>query len=137
MQIFYNLCPHFPINRHAVFPHPLLSQRCHSDCLTELPTIWASVSSPKKIPRREFVSHLCVFLIVKVTSPETVTLFSFLFFFFFGLFRATCKAHGSSQTRGRIRASAAGLHHNQSHRGSGTASVTYTAAHGNIGSLTH
>ena len=24
VQIFYNLCPHFPINRHAVFPHPLL-----------------------------------------------------------------------------------------------------------------
>ena len=35
-------------------------------------------------------------------------------FFIFFLFRATCAAHGSSQTRGRMGAVAAGLHHSQS-----------------------
>ena len=36
------------------------------------------------------------------------------FFFFFSLFRATSMAYGGSQTRGRIGAVAAGLHHSQS-----------------------
>ena len=36
------------------------------------------------------------------------------FFFFFGLFRATLKAHGGSQVRGLIGAAAAGLYHSHS-----------------------
>ena len=36
----------------------------------------------------------------------------------FGLFRATSVAYGSSQARGRIRAAAAGLHHSHSNAGS-------------------
>ena len=39
---------------------------------------------------------------------------------FFCLFRATPVAHGGSQTRGQIRAIAAGLHHSHSHAGSET-----------------
>ena len=35
-------------------------------------------------------------------------------FFFFGIFRATPTAYGSSQARGRIGATAAGLHHSHS-----------------------
>ena len=39
---------------------------------------------------------------------------SVFFFFFFCLFRAAPMAHGGSQTRGRIRATVAGLHHSHS-----------------------
>ena len=42
---------------------------------------------------------------------EVVTL---IFFFFFGLFRATLVAYGSSQARGEIGAAAARLHHSHS-----------------------
>ena len=37
-----------------------------------------------------------------------------IFFFFFGLFRATPVAYGGSQARGRIGTTAAGLHHSYS-----------------------
>ena len=57
----------------------------------------------------------------------------FLFFFFFGLFRAIPVAYGGSQARGPIRAAPTG----QRHRHSNAASVTYTTAQGNTGSLTH
>ena len=40
------------------------------------------------------------------------------FFFFFCLFRAALVAYGSSQARGGIRATAAGLHHDHSNAGS-------------------
>ena len=53
-----------------------------------------------------------------------------LLFFFFCFFRAAPLAHGGSQTRGLIRAIAAGL------RGIWAASATYSTAHGNAGSLT-
>ena len=57
-----------------------------------------------------------------------------LFFFFFLSFsRATPTAYGGSQARGLIRAVAAGLHHSHSK----VEPVTYTTAHGNVGSLTH
>ena len=38
--------------------------------------------------------------------------------FFFWIFKAAPLAYGGSQARGRIRATAAGLHHNHSNRGS-------------------
>ena len=62
----------------------------------------------------------------------------FNFFFIILLFRATPAAHGGSQARGRIRATAASLHHShsQQHR-IRAASATHTTAHGNAGSLTH
>ena len=47
------------------------------------------------------------------------TLLSFKFFnLFFCLFKATPTAHGGSQARGLIRATAAGLHHSHSNSGS-------------------
>ena len=45
-------------------------------------------------------------------------------------------AYGSSQSRGEIRAIAAGLHHSHSNAGFQGMSATYTTAHGNAGSLT-
>ena len=42
----------------------------------------------------------------------------YLIFIFIFIFRATPVAHGSSQVRGRIRATAAGLHHSHSNVGS-------------------
>ena len=43
-----------------------------------------------------------------------------VFFMFFGLFRATPEAYGSSQARGRIGAVAAGLHHSHNNEGAKT-----------------
>jgi len=48
---------------------------------------------------------------------------------FFSLFRAAPTAHGSSQTRGQIRATAGGLHHSHSNARSQAMSATYTTAH--------
>ena len=49
--------------------------------------------------------------------PNTQTLYFILFYFLFAfcLFRAAPATHGSSQTRGRIRAAADCLHHSHSH----------------------
>ena len=58
------------------------------------------------------------------------------FFFFFGLFRATPMAYGSSQVRGRIGAVAASLHHSHSNIGSKRVRDLSTA-HGDARSLTH
>ena len=56
----------------------------------------------------------------------------------FCLFTAAPKANGSSQSRSRIRATAAGLHHSHSNVASEPhLQLTYTTAHGNVGSLTH
>ena len=49
-------------------------------------------------------------------------------------FRATPLAYGGSQARGWVADVAAGLHHSHSDRIQ-AASVTYTPAHGNTGSL--
>ena len=54
----------------------------------------------------------------------------------FCLFRATPTSYGGSQARSPIGAVAAGLCHSHSNTGS-ELSVTYTTAHGNVGSLTH
>ena len=43
---------------------------------------------------------------------------TFLFFFFFGLFRDALAAYGGSQARGPLAATAAGLHHGHSNVGS-------------------
>ena len=43
---------------------------------------------------------------------------AYYYFFFFLLFRATPMAYGSSQARGQIRATAAGLCHSHSNAGS-------------------
>ena len=45
------------------------------------------------------------------------TILGFFFFFFFGLFTAAPVAHGGSQARGWIRATATGLHHSYSNAG--------------------
>ena len=66
-------------------------------------------------------------------------LLSFFFFFVcFAISWAAPAAYGGSQARGRIGAVAAGLctPEPQQH-GIRAASVTYTTAHGNAGSLTH
>ena len=51
------------------------------------------------------------------TYTSTATQATAVRFFFFFFFRATPSAYGGSQARGRIRATAAGLHH--SHRNAG------------------
>ena len=63
----------------------------------------------------------------------------FSFPFSFSLFRVASMAYRGSQARGLIRATAASLHHSHSNGRSQiqAASVTYTTAHGNAGSLTH
>ena len=59
-----------------------------------------------------------------------------LFFFFFLLFRTIPEAYGSSQARGQIGAVAADLCHSHSNTRS-EPSASYTAGHGNAGSLAH
>ena len=59
----------------------------------------------------------------------------FIFCLFFAFSRAAPAAYGGSQSRGLIRAVAAKTTPQQ--RRIQTASATYTAAHGNAGSLTH
>ena len=61
--------------------------------------------------------------------------FIYLFIYLFSLFRATPVGYGGSQIRGGIGAVATGLQPQQ--RGTQAASVTYTTAHSNAGSLTH
>ena len=65
--------------------------------------------------------------------------FSFFLKFFFCLYRAGhTMSCGGSQARHLIKDTGAGLHHSHSNARSGNAmSVTYTAAHGNAGSLIH
>ena len=51
--------------------------------------------------------------------PHIPTFYDFeVFFFSFGLFKATPMAYGDSQARGQIRAVVAGLHHSHSNSGS-------------------
>ena len=50
-------------------------------------------------------------------------------------FRATLEAYVVFQARGQTRGTASGLHH--SHAVMQASSVTYAAAHRNVGSLTH
>jgi len=50
---------------------------------------------------------------------------------------ATPAAYGSFQARDQIGAAAAGLHHSLNNTRSYPASVTYTTADGNTGSLTY
>ena len=58
------------------------------------------------------------------------------YYYHYLLFRAAPKAYGSSQARGRIGATAAGLHHQPQQRGIWAKSAIYTTAQGNAGSLT-
>ena len=71
--------------------------------------------------------------------PSTVFLLFvvFIYLFIFCIFRAAPVAYGGSQARGLIQAVATSLHHSHSNAGSRAASATYTAAHGNTGSLIH
>ena len=59
-----------------------------------------------------------VFLCRVLISFSLSLFFFFLFFSFFLLFRAAPAAHRGSQARGRIRATAASLHHSHSNEGS-------------------
>ena len=60
---------------------------------------------------------------------------NFIYLFIY-LFRAAPEAYGSSQARGVIRVTAAGLHHSHSNTKSELRLWPTTAAHGNTGSLT-
>ena len=74
---------------------------------------------------------------LSVIEPlKKISLF-FLNLFIFCLFRATPVAYGSSQARGHIGATAAGLHHSPQQGSIRAVSATYTTAHGNTGPLTH
>ena len=75
---------------------------------------------------------------LKLFPPIPYIVFRFFVsFFVFCLFRAAPKAYGSSQARGRIGATAAGLHHSSRQRQIRAASAIHTTAHGNTGSLSH
>ena len=50
---------------------------------------------------------------------------AFFFFFFFFFLRTPCAAHGSSQARGQIRATAAGLHHSHQRQIWATSSTSH------------
>ena len=63
------------------------------------------------------IIKLWVFYFCKKWFSYLFLFFFFLSFFFF-LFEATSMAHGSSQARGWIRATAAGLYHSHSNAGS-------------------
>ena len=76
-----------------------------------------------------FVIYFTSFSPFSLFSPSSSSSFFF--------FRASPTAHGRSQARGRIGATAAGLHHSCSNNGIQAASMTYTTAHSNAGSLTH
>ena len=73
----------------------------------------------------------------------SLTIFFFLLLLFFGLFKATLTAYGSSQDRGWMEAADTGLccSHRPTpqpqHHGIWAESASYTRAHGNVGSLTH
>ena len=70
--------------------------------------------------------------------PEsTLMIYLFCLFSIFFLFRAAPEAHGSSQVRGQIRATAAGLTSQPQQCGIQATFITYTTAQGNTGSLTH
>ena len=61
----------------------------------------------------------------------------FFAFFFFCLFRAASMAYGGSQARSPIGAIATGLRQSHSNSRIWAASMIYTTAHGNVGSLNH
>ena len=100
----------------------------------------------EKIPVSRIVTHLLseeakfatdwtAYLLMLNRRGEQY-LFSFSFFLFFSLFRATDAAYGSSQARVQITAAAASLHHSTAMPDLSHA-CDYTAAHGNARSLTH
>ena len=70
-----------------------------------------------------------------IYDKSNLAFFSFLSFFLF--FRPTPTAYGSSQAKGGIESTAAGLHHSHSNIGSEPHLCFYTTAFGNAGSLTH
>ena len=93
------------------------------------PSLGTSICGPKKTKQNKPQ----LYLLGEVLPKEKQFLF---FFFFFLLFRATPTAYGCSQSSSLIGVTAAGLHHRQQLQ-IRAASVTYTIAHGNAGSLTH
>ena len=72
---------------------------------------------PKPVQGAIFSSSLIPLLsaALETCTVDKVSTVLSLSFFFFGLFRAMPMAYGGSQARGRIRATAAGLHHSHSH----------------------
>ena len=62
--------------------------------------------------------HFLVFGRLCALQAFRSCLFFILLFFFALLFRATLMAHGGSQVRGQMGATAAGLHHSHGHAGS-------------------
>ena len=78
------------------------------------------------IPPLYTLSYMCMW---SVCHCVNITLLK-------NLFRAAPMAYGCSQARGRIRATAASLHHSHKQWGIQAASVTYTTARGYARSLT-
>jgi len=89
------------------------------------------VEGPALSQRKLCISYAMLGTKIKKEHGFVCLIDCYLFYFF--LFRATPLAYGSSQARGQIGATAAGLHHSYSNTGS----KPYTAAHHNTGSLTH
>ena len=76
-------------------------------------------------------------LVLTVSFVCVCNLFFFFCLFVSLSFSRTTAAYGGSQTRGLIRAVAAGLQPEPQQCGIWAAPATYTTAHGNAGSLTH
>ena len=116
-------------------------QKFSSGRLAYFPFFWGGSESNYLSKQSDFYPSTSIWEVFRTEAkviyfqPTLTCLLSLSFFFFFGLFRATPTAYGSTQ--GRIRATAAGLHHSHSNAGSVAASVTYSRTHGNAGSLTH
>ena len=83
--------------------------------------------------KKMYVFFLHLLMVVKKYWRISSTFI--LFYFYFFLFWASPTAHGGSQARGWIGATAAGLHH--SHNSGSEPRLQHTTAHGNTGSLTH
>ena len=104
------------IARYLLFP--LRSERLVSRDLES--SLLRPFSSNSLTTRRHLGAGCPLMIYCQNAIPNRGTVvgtFSFLLFFFL-LLRATPKACGSSQARGRIKAAAAGLHHSHSNTGS-------------------
>ena len=109
-------CCHITESRHLCPPSRLAPWLPGS--LARLPRDFFSLRSISSLPFA-FIQVFVLFLTLPPGSTAKTPIFIFFFFFFFPfLFRAIPAAHGSSQGRGQIGASAANLHHSHSNTGS-------------------
>ena len=79
---------------------------------------WGDEATLPLIQKAESQRHLALALMTPQQRPPPLSCYAFLFSFSSFFLRAAPAAHGGSQARGQIRATAAGLHHSHSNAGS-------------------